>query len=748
MLQFRYITQQMCVLSHRSVRYVRTARSPPEINFAAKGFVTNLKQLAQQTRAQKFLRRQNKTTKLMEEAMQLSLRTILLCIVLLTWLLVPPLIVAADPSGAAPAVTANPEPTTAAASSLSQANLNAALLQMLVSKGILSSSEANSLAGANSAVSTQQLLLLLQQKGLLSASDMASLQGGILERANDHLMADIGYTNNLVSVEGGQAAAQTKPKEAPPTGPTVIPAIAPVRVLPVDPPAKNSVEGITIGGVRMRPYGFIKATMVYDSYDPTGDDFPRPGFTAADSGPNNNPEFHVKARATRFGTRYEWPDSSGKLTLTGTIEADYEGNFSRVDNRSVSSIRSNALQLRLAFGRLDYAASDKTDIFFEAGQDWTIFGSSALMNLFETTFFGAYWGNLYERSPQFRVGLVRKLGGSRNWKLSPEFAIMMPSEGNLPGDAVASACTTTATPGIGTGFSTICTNTVTNGLGNQLGYAERQGADYAAPELESRVVLQFQLDKAPGVVPAQILWSGFYTHRQATILASAVPLCETCAGGVDTFKAAFPRGVDISTPGYGNQIAISLPTRWFTVVSSAYYGADLRFFFAGETLSFYNQPAGLTNTVEGFSVDRSAAGVFGINGSGSAVVARQLPVRGYGGFVQVGFPISRWFNADPKGRNAGWQAYFEYGLDAAVANDFRLAKGINAKTGGGPIKDSLKAMTVFYKLNNYIQFGLEESLYQGQALPNGKGVCTTKVAGLPNCYSKDWRTEFGPIFSF
>ncbi len=104
---------------------------------------------------------------------------------------------------------------------------------------------------------------------------------------------------------------------------------------------------------------------------------------------------------------------SGKMTITGQIEADYEGNFSAVDNRNVSSIRSNALQLRLAYGRIDYAANDKTDVFFEAGQDWTIFGSSALMNLFETTFFGAYWGNLYERSPQMRVGFVQKMGGSR-----------------------------------------------------------------------------------------------------------------------------------------------------------------------------------------------------------------------------------------------------------------------------------------------------------------------------------------------
>jgi len=668
--------------------------------------------------------------------MQHSLRTITLSIVLLSWLMSPLLIVAADPASAASAggaAAVNPDPATNAATSLSEANVNAALLQILVSKGILSSSEANSLRAANSAASTQQLLLLLKQKGLLSDADMAALQGGIPERTSDHMLADIKYSDNLVTATVGQAAGQATPKE-PPAPPPIIPAIAPLRVLPIDPPSKEGVvPGFTLGAVKVRPYGFIKATMAYDTYDPTGDDFPRPGFTNPDSGPTSNPNFHLKARATRMGSRFEWPDSSGKMTITGQIEADYEGNFSRADNRNVSSIRSNALQLRLAYGRIDYAANENTDVFFEAGQNWTIFGSSALMNLFETTFFGAYWGNIYERSPQMRVGFVERLGGSRNVKLSPEFAIMMPSEGNLPGDAVTSSCTTTPA------LVTTCTNTVVNGLGNQLGYGERQGADYAAPQLESRVVLQFQADKAPGVVPAQILWSGFYTHRQATVLASAIPAA---------YLKAFPRGVDVTSPGYGNQLAVSIPTRWATVVASGYYGADLRFFFGGQTLSNYNQVAGLTALADAASVDRSSTVFFGKNAAGEAVTAPQLPVRGYGGFVQVGFPISRWFNADPRGRNAGWQAYFGYGLDAAVASDFRVAKGISAKSGGGPVKGSVKALTVFYKLNNYVQFGFEESLYQGLALPNDIGICTTKVAGLPTCTSNDWRTEFGPVFSF
>jgi hypothetical protein len=481
-------------------------------------------------------------------------------------------------------------------------------------------------------------------------------------------------------------------------------------------------------GARVIPYGFIKATEAYDSLDPTGDDFPRPGFTAADTGPNKNPEWHMKARASRVGAKFEWPDISKSITVTGQIEGDFEGNFSRADNRNVSSIRSNAFSLRLAYGRIDWAKSPNTDIFFEAGQDWTIFGSSALMNLFETSFYGAYWGNVYERSPQMRLGLVQKLGGSRDWKLSPEFAIMMPSEGDLPADSTT--CTITA-------LNKATTCTVVDGTANQLGYGERQGADSAKPELESRVVLQFQLDKAPGVVPAQILWSGFYSGRQATILASAVPAA---------YKTAFPDGANINSNGYGNQIAISLPTRWATVVASGYMGSDLRFFFGGQTLSYYNQSHGLTNTATGFSVDNNPA-VFGTNAAGVATVAPQLPARGYGGFVQLGFPISRWFNAEPKGRNAGWQAYVEYGLDAANANDFYIAKDIGA-SGAGPIKSNLKAVTVFYKMNPWVQFGFEQSNYTSYAVPADTGLCTTKVAGKPTCTSTDWRSEFGPVFTF
>src|ERR1022692_1638927 len=676
-------------------------------------------------------------------------RSSVVCLLAIACLLVPVALVAADSSAT---TTADPtNAATSAATTNSGANVGTAavisptLVDLLVKKGILTTAEANSLRSMPGSAGMQQLLLLLKAKGVVNDSEAAELKSAA-DADTLHSLVDTesGPTQyaSLTTPGAGQAAA---PKEAP--GPVVIPAYAPVRVLALDPPAKDGlVPALKLGAVRVTPYGFIKSTADYDSLDPTGDDFPRPGFTAADTGPNKNPEFHLKARATRFGSKFEWPDISKNVTVTGQIEGDYEGNFSRADNRNVSSIRSSMFSLRLAFGRLDWAVSPNTDIFFEAGQDWTIYGSSALMNLFETTFFGAYWGNTYERSPQMRLGFVEKLGGSRNWKLSPEFAIMMPSEGNAPADAVTSTCTTTVNH---TTFAatTTCSNVVLDGTGNQLGYGERQGADNGKPEIESRVVLQFQLDKAPGVVPAQILWSGFYTGRQGTILASAVPLCAGCAGGADTFKTAFPRGYDAHSNGYGNQIAVSLPTRWATVVASAYMGADLRFMFAGQLLSNYNYTGGLSNKTNALSVDGSSTVVFGTNSAGNAVAAPQLAVRGYGGFVQVGFPISRWFNADPKGRNAGWQAYYEYGIDAANGNDFRLAKAIGA-SGAGPIKSNLNAVTIWYKMNPWVQFALEESHYASYAVPNEHDVCTTKIAGLPSCTSIDWRTEFGPVFTF
>jgi len=644
-----------------------------------------------------------------------------------------------------------PSPALNPTSAISNSNVTA-LLGVLVMKGVLAPAEANAIQGAAPEAEFQLLVEALTKKGLLSAADVAAATP-VAQPATTAISESIA---SPVTQSGQAATTPVTPQIEKPVPRTVVAAIAPVRVNPVEPPVKDGlVAAFKLGPVKMTPYGFVKATVVHDSSDPRGDDFVLPGFLNGDTGPTTDPAFHVKARSTRFGANLEWPDISPKIELTGRIEGDFEGNFSRVDNRNVSSIRSSMASLRLAFMRLDYAAGDNTDIYLEGGQDWTLYGSTLLPNILETTQLQAYFGTNYERSPQLQVGIVQKLGGSRNFKFAPAFAVSMPTEGNVPGDATITSCAIPATFVPGTATTIGCTSTVTDGTANQLGYGERQGSDSNNLEYTARAVLQFQLDPAPAVAPAYIVASGFETHRASIVLHSAIaaPAGSTAAtiAAYDAVKAAFPTGAEGRSEGYGGQVGVSLPTRWATVVASAYRGGDLRFMFGGQTLSYFSDAGGLTGTVTVPTIDRSGTGtlVFGTNAAGQLVVAPQRAIRGYGGFIQLGLPLSRWFNADPKGHNAGWQLYFNHGLDAVVHSDFAKAKGIGAD-GAGPYRSTLNAATLFYRLNPWVQFGFEESLYSSYALPNNAGVYTpnTSVAGVPGRTWRDLRSEFGPIFTF
>jgi len=618
----------------------------------------------------------------------------------------------AAPASTAPAVGLNPAPDP--------------LLQLLVSKGILSSSEVNSLAGTPANQMRDQLLLLLKAKGVLSADDLNSLK--------TPAAAAVPAANASVSVSSATTAT-TAANAAPadPQGgaaPSVIPAIAPVRVLQTDPPKRDSfIPDISIGkNVHLKPYGFVKVSGVYDSSSPYGNDFPLPGFNPITNGPDNLAEFHLKDRATRLGTNFEWMDIAPNIVLTGKFEVDMEGNFERANNRNISSIRSNMPSLRLAYGRVDWHVTDDTTVHLLAGQDWTPFASSTLPNLFETTGLGVGFGTLYERDPQFRMGFNHKFAGGRNLEIEPEFAVVLPAYGNLPADLTVQSGPLAGTPVAGN-----------EGVANQLGFGERQGTDSGRPELQARMVFQFQLDKAPGVAPAQIIVSGVNGERDVVALANQVPAA---------FAAAFPHGVRISGKRDAWTGEIQLPTRWFTLIGKYYNGSDLRYYFGGQIFSEFNDTTGLINTATGQSIDGASTLVYGCRGGvgaactgGALVVANQLPPRAQGGFLNLGLPLSRWANANPAGRNAGWAMYLHYGYDQVLARDVR-------RLGGGREKGDLAAGSIQYKMNNYLTFVVEESLYRTRALPLTATGLFPAFAGRPMREWKDFRSEIGPLFSF
>src|SRR4029077_13754483 len=96
-------------------------------------------------------------------------------------------------------------------------------------------------------------------------------------------------------------------------------------------------------------------------------------------------------------------DPAPKTVITGRLEFDFEGDFTRVNNRNLSSIRSSQGSIRLAWGRIDRRLTKNTTAFFLFGQDYTPFVSSTQPVAIENTGFGGLgYGAAWERAPQAR----------------------------------------------------------------------------------------------------------------------------------------------------------------------------------------------------------------------------------------------------------------------------------------------------------------------------------------------------------
>jgi len=577
--------------------------------------------------------------------------------------------------------------------------INDPLVRVLVTKGLLTTEEGRYITASGTTVEQRdRLATLLRDKGIISATEFAAVRGVAYDSSPSAAARpapeQVATNKTAANIE----AAQT------PATPAKIAAIAPVRLLGIDSPKREGlIPDLKLGtGARLKLYGIFKTSIIHDSSSPQGNDFPLP-LLAADTGPNGSPEFHLRNRGLRLGANFEWLDPSPNITITGKFEFDFEGNFTRVNNRNVSSIRSSQPSIRLAWVRIDRRFSDKTSAFALFGQDWSPFASSTMPNVIEATNFGGVgYGSPYTRIPQARFGFTFKAGGSRSLQFGPEFAIVVPAFGNLPAN-----------------------------VADQLGFAERQGIDSQRPGIQGRAVLQWQLDKSPNVSPAQLIVSFEQAKRKAIVTAAGVPT---------PFKAAFPAGAEVSSDSVGYTAEFQLPTRFVTAVGKYYAGSDLRFYGAGQSLSNFNDTAGLTGTATASSIDGASTVVFGFL-NGVPAIASQRPVRAQGGFVQLGFPLSRIFNADSKGRNAGWTAYLYYGYDQATARDAR-------RFGARGARSDLISSNLQYKFNQWITFAYEQGYYRTRAA-NRVGVTLLPLfRGVPSFTTHNIRSEFAAIFSF
>ena len=141
--------------------------------------------------------------------------------------------------------------------------------------------------------------------------------------------------------------------------------------------------------------------------------------------------------------------------------------------------------------------------------------------------------------------------------------------------------------------------------------------------------------------------------------------------------------------------------------------------------------------------------------SADVVVAPEHGVRAYGGFVELGLPLSRWFNPNPKGYNAGWQFYLHAGKDQLVHRDAPMQLGLLDAAGPNQVGQGLGipmigsqfvGATLYYKINQWCTFGIEPTHYSSRAVPELGKFWT--IAAAPSRIWQDQRVEFGPVFTF
>jgi hypothetical protein len=591
----------------------------------------------------------------------------------------------------------------------SQAN---SLVQLLRVKGILSPDEAASVLDPSLAESAdQRLAALLLNKDLISQQEYENTMLSMSSRS-----AQPAVTPVLVSAVMRTTALATRPAVVPqastkPPEQKFIPPITPLRLLPITVPKKDGLlPDIKLGsGAKLRPYGLFKASLVNQTTSSGGptfgsNDFPQGPLLLGDTGPTTDGQFHIKDRAFRMGVDFEWPDASPNLTLTGKIEFDFEGNFTNVNNRNISANRSSQPSLRLAWARMDTKIAD-TPVFFQFGQDWSIFGSSTLMELFESTGFGFAQGNLYERMPMFRTGVQF---GKGDFKVQPEFAVALPSFGepNLDVD-------------------------------QRTRFGGRVGPEGGRPEYQTRVVFQYPLSRAPGVVPAQFIMSYDNAERAEIVPASNITTA--------AIRSAFPNGVRLTSQRNAWSAEMQLPTSRFTLVGKYYRGGDLRYYFMGQFNDVFTDlgtatPIGTpASSFAGRAISFGCIGGTGPTCTGGAIIPSRLePVMGQGGFLQLGIPLSRVFGANPEGRAGfgGWLLYLTYGVDSAFARDARRANGL-LRTDHGSVQ-------VRYRFNKWVTFVHEETYLDTRT---ADGILKP-FRGIPSHTAHAWRTEFGSIFAF
>src|ERR1700730_10483835 len=214
------------------------------------------------------------------------------------------------------------------------------LARILLDKGVITSSELETIQSAEGEQRLRLLASMLEFKGLLTSAEIARLQ------VNATNQVPTASASIVPAVYASALPANVSALQQAPAGrPEAIAA----------PPAVTSQTRVPV-----TVYGTILLNAFFDTSLNNLEDIPLfAGKQGSDPFPNDK-SFAMTARQSRLGLHYQGPDIMG-AKLSGQVEVDFFGGKAALGN----GINMDLLRLRLALGRLDW-----TNFSLVAGQDW------------------------------------------------------------------------------------------------------------------------------------------------------------------------------------------------------------------------------------------------------------------------------------------------------------------------------------------------------------------------------------------
>ena len=142
------------------------------------------------------------------------------------------------------------------------------LVRVLIAKGLLTTEEGRSISAAATPVEQRdRLASLLRDKGLISSAEYEAVR--TVAPADAATPPHAERASELAGAQKPDASQVAQKPAAAPT-PAVIAAVAPTRLLQVDPPKREGlIPDLKLGsGARVKFYGIFKTSIIHDSSSP------------------------------------------------------------------------------------------------------------------------------------------------------------------------------------------------------------------------------------------------------------------------------------------------------------------------------------------------------------------------------------------------------------------------------------------------------------------------------------------------